>query len=144
MANRLHLLQDPKMGCTVFSDRHPGVFTDLVTPVNNGDILAARRKQEGCDGRAMGRGSKQIEGGVAGTPGVEQTKTGRSRVRKRLSPKSASDSADPCRMPMLKAPLNPSCHSANKCPSGDPPPSYPVDTLVVWYPLRQRHFIERR
>lgn len=65
--------------CIVFSDRDPGLFPHIVTLARDAVCLSPKSwEQENRDGRAICRGSKQIEGGVVGPPGVEQTTTGRS------------------------------------------------------------------
>src|SRR6266498_4114554 len=58
-------VQSLKVNCTVFSDRHPEVFTHIVThPSTRGNLVAKKIEARGRDGRAMGCGSLQIEGGV--------------------------------------------------------------------------------
>jgi len=54
--------------CTIFSDHPPRVFTHIVIHPSHGVFFCQK------DGRAMGCESLQIEGGVAGTPGMEQAR----------------------------------------------------------------------
>jgi hypothetical protein len=50
--------------CTVYSDRHPPLFTYIVTYPHLGYAGDKKPKWEDCNGRTMGCRSPQIEGGL--------------------------------------------------------------------------------